>query len=138
MSIRYPGYVGINNTDSDEALDVVGNATISGNFTNTSSNPQLSLASNSSTYDTMEYKAKQASVLKTHKAMIHDIDVTYYLCNAVGCEYKANDAGSLKTHNALIHDIDVIYYLCNAEGCDYKAKTSSNLNKHKKRIHGIS
>ena len=53
--------------------------------------------------DGCEYESKRKAGHKQHKAMIHDIDVTYYLCNADGCEFKA------KAH---IHDIDVTYYLC--------------------------
>ena len=39
--------------------------------------------------DGCEYKTKQASNVKLHKANIHDIDITYYYCEEKGCEYKA-------------------------------------------------
>ena len=35
-----------------------------------------------------EYKAKQVSTLKEHKANVHDIDVTYFLCDVDGCLYN--------------------------------------------------
>ena len=38
-----------------------------------------------------EYESKWKHTLKKHKAMIHGIDVTYYLCNVDGCEYKAKE-----------------------------------------------
>ena len=60
-----------------------------------------------------DYNARQLGDLKKHKAYVHGIDVTYYLCNADGCEYKAKVAGSLKQHKANIHDIDVLFYPCN-------------------------
>ena len=80
-----------------------------------------------------EYKAKTEGNLKKHKFAVHDIDVTYYLCNVDGCEYKAKVPGTLKKHKAMIHDIDVTYCLCNADGCEYKAKESVSLKKSMER-----
>ena len=51
-----------------------------------------------------EYYSNGASVMKQHKANIHDIDVTYYYCDQKGCEYKAKKASKVKTHKAFIHD----------------------------------
>ena len=85
-----------------------------------------------------EYESKRKDHVKLHKAMVHDIDATYYFCSVDGCEYKAKDAKSVRTHKSAIHDIDVTYYVCNADGCEYKAEQSSNLIKHQKRIHGLS
>ena len=57
-------------------VDIKGDATISGDFTNTSSNPQLSLASNSSTYDTiLDVKTEYNSGL-LRKAMLKLRDST--------------------------------------------------------------
>ena len=72
-----------------------------------------------------------------HKAFVHDIDVTYYLCSVDGCEYRAKDAGTLKTHKAFVHDIDVTYYLCSVDGCEYTAKKTSSLKRHMKGIHRV-
>ena len=35
-----------------------------------------------------EYESKWKSALKYHKAATHDIDVTYYVCNADGCDTR--------------------------------------------------
>jgi len=43
--------------------------------------------------------------VKRHKAMIYDIDVTYYLCNADGCYHKAKVAGNLNAHKKGIHGV---------------------------------
>jgi len=43
--------------------------------------------------------------------MIHDIDVTYFLCDVDDCEYKAKQASDLKQHKANVHDIDVTFYV---------------------------
>ena len=85
-----------------------------------------------------EYESKRKDAVKTRKALVHDIDVTYYFCNVDGCEYKAKTAVNLKRHKALVYDIDVTYYLCNVGGCEYKAKVPGDLNGHKKRIRGIT
>ena len=53
------------------------------------------------------YKTISASHLKRHKAMVHGIGVTFYLCGVGGCAYEAKDASNLKKHKANIHDIDV-------------------------------
>ena len=50
-------------------------------------------------------KAKQASDLKTHKAMVHDIDITYYICDFKGCDYKAKKASHLKRDRSNVHDV---------------------------------
>ena len=63
--------------------------------------------------------------------MVHDVDVTFYLCGDDGCEYKAKVTSSVRTHKAMVHDIDVTYYVCVVEGCDYKAKVAGNVRTHK-------
>ena len=54
---------------------------------------------------------KWASNVKTHKANVHDIDVTFYLCGVGACEYKAKTASNLNTHKAMVHEIDVHIFL---------------------------
>ena len=51
---------------------------------------------------------------------MHDIDVTYYLCNVDGCEYKAKQQRFLTEHKFAIHDIDVSHYLCKC--CSYESR----------------
>ena len=47
-----------------------------------------------------EYESKPKVTLKTHKAMIHGIDVVYYECNVGGRIYKAKQqASALKNIN---------------------------------------
>ena len=67
--------------------------------------------------------------------MVHDIDITYFICEEKGCEYKAKEAGNLRKHRANIHDIDVLYYPCKVEGCNYEGKTSSNTKTHMRNVH---
>ena len=68
--------------------------------------------------------------------MVHDIDVTYYICEEKGCEYKAKVASSVKTHKAFVHNIDVLYYPCKEKGCNYEAKSSSHTKAHMRNVHG--
>ena len=51
------------------------------------------------------YESKWATTVKRHKAMVHDIDVTFYLCGVNECQYKAKHAGSVKRHKTTIHGI---------------------------------
>jgi hypothetical protein len=81
--------------------------------------------------------AQHPSSATQHKAMIHDIDVTYHYCDEIGCDYKAKEASTVKKHKAAIHDIDVTYYYCDQKGCDYKAKKAGNVKTHKSAIHDI-
>ena len=42
--------------------------------------------------DACDYKAKQASDLKRHKAHAHDIGVVWHNCDVGACDYKAKQA----------------------------------------------
>jgi len=42
-----------------------------------------------------DYESRWAQSVKRHKAMVHDIDVTFYLCGVDDCEYKAKTAGTV-------------------------------------------
>ena len=44
-----------------------------------------------------------ASNVKQHKANIHDIDVTYYLCGEDGCDYKAKKGSNVFEHKRRLH-----------------------------------
>tara|TARA_B100000965_G_C19516748_1_gene724560 strand:- start:104 stop:1270 length:1167 start_codon:yes stop_codon:yes gene_type:complete len=82
-------------------------------------------------------KFKKKYELKSHKAFIHDIDVTWHPCDKKGCKSKFKTAGNLKRHKARIHDIDVTWHYCDVEGCQSKFKTAGELNSHKAFIHDI-
>ena len=58
--------------------------------------------------DGCDCKTKMVSNVRVHKAMIHDISVTCYLCGGEdGCiDYKAKQASTVKFHKAAIHNID--------------------------------
>ena len=57
--------------------------------------------------DGCDYKTKMASSVRVHKAMIHDIGITCYLCGGEdGCDYKAKQASNVKVHKAAIHNTD--------------------------------
>ena len=58
-----------------------------------------------------DYRAKDLESCKKHQANIHDIDVTFYLCNQEDCEYKTKQCSDLKRHKSNIHDIDVTYVI---------------------------
>ena len=81
------------------------------------------------------YECKKSGHLKSHKAMIHDIDVVFHFCGINKCEYRAKQAGDLKRHKSSVHDIDVIWYVCDIASCDYKAKQSGTLKRHKDGTH---
>ena len=84
-----------------------------------------------------DYKCKQASNLRQHKAYVHDIGVKWHHCDVEGCDYKCKQAGSLKTHKADIHDIGVKWHHCDVEGCEEKCKQAGNLKTHKAYVHDI-
>jgi hypothetical protein len=81
-----------------------------------------------------DYKAKQISHLKEHRARIHNKNVTWHKC--VDCDYKAKDKSNLKTHRAAIHNKNVTWYRC--KDCDYKAKQKGNLKLHRAHIHKVA
>ena len=80
---------------------------------------------------------KIAGNLKSHKAHVHDIDVTWHHCDFEGCEKKFKTKGSLKKHKAYVHDIDVTWHHCDFEGCEKKFKTTEDLKLHKAYVHDI-
>ena len=43
--------------------------------------------------------------------MIHDVDITYYLCGDGDCEFRAKVAHSVSAYKTITRDIDVNYYL---------------------------
>ena len=52
-----------------------------------------------------EFRAKQKSILKTHMAYKHDVDVKIFSCSM--CDYRAKQKSNLKTHMANRHGVDV-------------------------------
>jgi hypothetical protein len=81
-----------------------------------------------------KYECKKKYNLKTHKALVHNINVTWYNCDL--CEYKCKLKGCLKLHKVDIHDINVTWYNCDL--CDYKCKRQSSLKIHKSLVHDIN
>ena len=49
------------------------------------------------------YTATSSSHVKTHKAMVHDIDAVWFSCGVNGCKYKAKVKSSVKNHKASVH-----------------------------------
>ena len=84
-----------------------------------------------------EYKAKQASDLRRHKASAHDVGVVWHACDQPGCEYKAKRAGDLNVHKAFMHEIGVVWHACDQPGCEYKAKQAGDIGRHKAHAHDI-
>ena len=84
-----------------------------------------------------DYKTKNSSHLKEHKARIHDIDVKWYHCDIDNCKSKFKSNSHLKEHKAHKHDIDVKWYHCDIDDCEYKCKSNCLLKQHKSRIHDI-
>ena len=84
------------------------------------------------------YMAKHVSDVRSHKAMIHDIGVTYHYCDEIGCKYKAKQAGNVRRHKVGIPNIDVTYYLCDQKGCDDEAKQADNVKSSTKQLFMIA
>ena len=78
-----------------------------------------------------DYKAKQKSDLKKHRAAVHNKNVTWHKCE--DCDYKAKQKGALKKHRAYIHSKNVTWHHC--EDCDYKAKQKAHLKRHVASMH---
>ncbi len=75
--------------------------------------------------------------MKQHKASIHSVGVSWYLCDIPGCFVKTKRASHLKLHKAFIHSIGVIWTYCDIPGCSFKTKQASNLKQHKADVHSI-
>ena len=84
--------------------------------------------------DGCNYKCKRKNNLKRHKAVLHDIGVTWFHCDQYNCNYKVKQKSNLKKHKASKHDIGVTWFNCDQDGCNYKSKKKSNLKTHKRKI----
>ena len=87
--------------------------------------------------DCCKYESKKAGHLKSHKANIHNIGVTWNKCDQDGCNFKCKSAGHLKRHKSNIHDIGVTWHKCDQDGCNYKCKHADRLKSHKANIHDV-
>jgi hypothetical protein len=84
------------------------------------------------------YSAERPSVMKSHKAAIHNIDVQWFFCDEAGCDYKTKLKRNVTAHKANIHNIDVQWHFCDEAGCNYVAKKKVNVKRHKKRANGAN
>jgi hypothetical protein len=84
-----------------------------------------------------DYKSIRKHHVKRHMENIHDINVTWNICDQDNCEYKTKRAENLKRHKAEIHDIDAVWHECDQKNCKYKTKSPSSLRTHKENIHDI-
>ena len=85
--------------------------------------------------DLCDHKTKNNWHLKEHKALKHNIGVTWYHCDQPNCDKKFKHKGTLKMHKANVHDIDVTWHHC--DQCDYKCKQKGHIKQHKSFKHDI-
>jgi len=71
-----------------------------------------------------EYRTKQKSDIKQHRANVHDIEARLWFCDYEGCEHRVKENGAITKHKAHKHNIGVHWKECH--NCDYKAKTNSS------------
>ena len=77
-------------------------------------------------------------LLALHKAVKHDIDVTFYYCDWAGCDYKAKEKGYMRDHGRVRHGVNLNWVHCDVENCQFKAKKKDGVKRHQAKVHGIN
>ena len=82
------------------------------------------------------YKSKTRNSLTNHRAVVHDIDVTWYPCTEDQCQFRSKTANELRKHKSNVHNIGKIQWLnCMEEGCTFKSKSQVTVDKHRRNKH---
>ena len=75
--------------------------------------------------------------MRRHQASIHDINVTWYVCEKKGCTYIGKNPTRLRDHTKRMHGERSKDVKCDVQGCKYKCTSSRLLKLHMLHTHDI-
>jgi len=73
-----------------------------------------------------KYSTSRSDSMKTHNALKHGVNVTWYRCDVENCTHKAKQLSDINRHKAHVHDIGVRWFPCSEEGCEYSSKVKTD------------